>query len=98
MFVADAGITLWIAGLFLVGLLGFFVVLVTMLFRFIGWFFRAVTGGHEASERSSPAPIHQRRRLVCPHPGCGHSNGPTALYCGRCGRPLRRAYDVDAHG
>jgi len=97
MFVADAGIALWIAGLLLVGFLGFFLVAVTMAFRFIGWVFRALTGGGAGQQAGSPN-AGGARRMVCPHPGCGHHNRPTALYCGRCGRPLRQAYDVDAYG
>jgi hypothetical protein len=98
MFVADAGAALWIAGLLLVGFLGFFLVLVTMVFRFIGWIVRSLLG-LGSPDRSVAVPgYHVGRRLVCPHPGCGHSNRATALYCGRCGRPLRQTYDVDAYG
>jgi hypothetical protein len=98
MFVADAGIALWIAGLLLLGLLGFVVMVVALLFRFMGWVFRALIGGSAARHRSDQAPGRADRRMLCPHPGCGCTNGPTALYCGRCGRPLRRTYDVDAYG
>lgn len=98
MFVADAGIAIWIAGLLVVGVLGFFVMAVVLAFRFIGWLLRALTGGLGANQPDSRPPTNCPRRLVCPHPGCGHANGPTALYCGRCGRPLRRTYDVDAYG
>jgi hypothetical protein len=97
MFVADAGIALWIAGLLLIGFLGFFLVAVTMVFRFIGWVIRRLIGD-DASENVGAGGARGGRRLVCPHPGCGHANRPTALFCGRCGRSLRRAYDVDAYG
>ena len=98
MFIADAGIALWIVGLLLIGALGFFLVLATMLCRFIAWIFRMITG--ISTRRKPPAPprIPARRHTLCPHPGCGHTNSPTALYCARCGRPLHRAYDVDAYG
>jgi Na+-transporting methylmalonyl-CoA/oxaloacetate decarboxylase gamma subunit len=95
---ADAGITLWIAGILLIGVLGFFLVLVTLMVRFIGWVFRSITGTPARHKRVSGPPANPSRRMVCPHPGCAHTNGPTALYCGRCGRPLRRTYDVDAYG
>lgn len=98
MFVADAGITLWIIVILLVGLLGFFLVLATMVVRFLGWVFRALTGRLGAEERADALPGNPERRVICPHPGCGHTNGPTALYCARCGRPLRRAYDVNGYG
>jgi len=98
MFVADAGVALWIAGLLLVGFLGFFLVLVTMVFRFLGWVWRALAGT-ESDRRKIAAPRDpDGRRRICPDPRCGHSNRPAALYCGRCGRPLRQPYDVDAHG
>ena len=98
MFVADAGVALWIAGLLLVGFLGFFLVLVTMVFRLIGWIVRALIGAGPA--RKEIAAPHDRvgRRRICPDTRCGHSNRATALYCGRCGRPLRQPYDVDAYG
>ena len=97
MFIADAGIAVWVVGLLLVGFLGFFLVAMTMVFRFVGWIFRALTGANGAGKQESVA--HGRgRRLICPHPGCGHANVPTAFFCGRCGRPLRRTYDVDAYG
>ena len=99
MLIADAGITLWIAGLLLIGLLGFFVVLVTMVFRFIGWVFRGVVGTSGRRRRVGAAQVDPlRQRLVCPHQGCAHANSPIALYCGHCGRPLRQTYDVDAYG
>ena len=98
MFVADAGIALWIAAFLLIGVFGFFVMAVALLFRFLGWLFRTITGTSAARRPGSEPRIRQLRQMICPHPGCGHANGPTALYCGRCGRPLRRAYDVDAYG
>jgi hypothetical protein len=98
MFVADAGIALWIAGLLLVGMLGFFLVAVTMVCRFVAFIFRAVTGVSKAGKRRCVPRTASPRRMICPHLGCGHNNEPTALYCGRCGRPLRQTYDVDAYG
>jgi hypothetical protein len=98
MFVADAGIALWIGVFFLIGGFGFFVMAVALLFRFIGWLFRTITGVSATGRQGSEPQINRQRHAICPHPGCGHANGPTALYCGRCGRPLRRAYDVDAYG
>ena len=79
MFVADAGIALWIAGLLLLGLLGFVVMVVALLFRFIGWILRALLGGAADRHRGDQAPGGAHRRTLCPHPGCGYTNGPTAL-------------------
>jgi hypothetical protein len=98
MFVADAGIAVWVIGFLLIGLLGFGVMVVALLFRFLGWTFRAITGGSAEGELGNPLPGGRSRRLTCPHRGCGHNNDPTALFCARCGRPLRRTYDVDAYG
>jgi hypothetical protein len=98
MLLADAGIAVWIIGFLLVGVLGFAVMILALVFRFIGWTFRAVTGGSTSRTPRSGAPAVRQHRLTCPHRGCGTSNQPTAIFCGRCGRPLRRTYDVDAHG
>lgn len=97
MFVGEAGIALWIGGLLLIGFLGFFLVLVTLVFRLFGWVFRVLTGSSTGKHTIEPH-ADGSRRVVCPHAGCGHGNPPTALFCGRCGRPLRRTYDVDAYG
>lgn len=98
MFVADAGIAIWIAGFLLLGVFGFFVMIVALLFRFIGWLFRTMTGGSAGCKQEGVPRTGRGRRRVCPHPGCGHANRPAALFCGRCGRPLRQTYDVDAYG
>ena len=97
MLMADAGITVWIIGLLLVGVLGFVVMVLALVFKFFGWTLHALFGGR----RRKPGYLkHDQvgRRLICPRADCGHSNDPRALYCGRCGRPLRRTYDVDAYG
>ena len=98
MFVADAGMAIWVVGLLLVGFLGFFLVAVTMVFRFIGWIFRGLTGANAANKPENVPRGRDRDQQVCPHPGCGHTNVATAFFCGRCGRRLRRTYDVDAYG
>ena len=98
MFLADAGIAVWIIGFLLVGVLGFGVMVVALLFRFIGWTFRAMTGRPGTRKSLQMARADRHRRLICPHRGCGHTNEPIAIFCGRCGRPLRRTYDVDAYG
>ena len=98
MLLADAGIAVWVIGFLLVGILGFAVMILALVFRFIGWTFRAVTGGSACGKQRGAGHADHVRRLLCPHRGCGHSNEPTAIFCGRCGRPLRRTYDVDAYG
>jgi len=98
MVVGDAGIALWILGLLAVGVVGFVLVLLTMLIRFMAWIFRGITGGCGRRGRSVLPGEQGPLRRLCPHAGCGHANVPTALYCARCGRPLRQTYDVDAYG
>jgi len=99
MLIADAGITVWVGVLLLVGVLGFFVMVVALVFRFLGWILRTLAGVFRGSRNAAtPATNTHGRSLVCPHAGCGHINGPTALYCARCGRPLRRTYDVNTYG
>ncbi len=98
MLIADAGIAVWIIGFLLVGVLGFAVMIVALVFRFIGWTFRTITGGSAAGKSRGVSHADRVRRLICPYRGCGHSNEPIAIFCGRCGRPLRRTYDVDANG
>lgn len=89
MFVADAGVAFWVVGLLLVGVLGFAVVLISLIFKFIAWILRSLFKIF-TPRRSAQQPVDSyARRNICPRRGCGHSNGPTALYCGRCGRPLR---------
>ena len=96
MFLADAGITVWLIAIFLVGLFGFIVMVVALAFRLLGWVFRAVSGVSRSTR--SPSGSGAARHVTCSESGCGQANPPTALYCARCGRPLRRAYDVDAYG
>lgn len=98
MFLADAGIALWILTLLLVGLVGFAVMVVALFFRFLGWAFRTIIGAGSRDSRKDKPQSPPTRRVICQHPDCGHENEPTALYCARCGRPLRRTYDVDAYG
>ena len=90
MFVADAGIGLWVVAVLLVGLLGFFLVVATLVVRFVGWVFRVLTGRRQRPTRVDSRP-NPGRQMICPHVGCGHVNGPLALYCARCGRPLHSA-------
>lgn len=97
---ADGGIViLWVSGLILAGILGFFFMAVVIVGKVIGFIFRALTG--DASERSrpgqAPPPRHTMGR-VCPHRRCAHLNPRNARFCARCGRPLRSAYDTDPYG
>ena len=91
----DAGMSILVTiGLIVIGIAGFVVMVIALSFRFFGWSFRTLTGG--GKRRRSESPAHVERRVICPHKECGYANEPTAIYCGRCGRPLRGAYDVNA--
>ncbi len=95
MLLADL-VVLWIGGLFLLGIIGFFVMAATFVVRFFAFIFRALFGCPEQAAGGMLTSAGRRR--VCPHRRCGQLNPPTARYCGRCGRALRMAYDVDAYG
>jgi hypothetical protein len=94
MFAAD--VFTWVAGavlFFAIGFFGMVVVVVAGIIgairRILGWTDEAPHAGGQQSRGEGTA---------CPHPRCGNRNAPDALYCGRCGRPLRRAYELDAYG
>lgn len=86
MLLADSVIVV-VAGLFLVGLVGFFAMVIALVGRLFGFVFRVLTGGDEPAAPQLPTytgQVHQ----VCPNPRCGHANPPRARFCARCGRRL----------
>lgn len=95
MMLADVGISVWVVGLFVVGILGFVVSILTIVFRLLGRLFGFVRGNPRAAQSGPPT---RARGLACPRAGCGHVNQPTALYCARCGQPFYKRHDVDAYG
>ena len=95
---AELNVVIWAGGLLLLGILGFVVMTISLVLRFVAWLFHALFGiGGRPRPAANPA-RHDARRMLCPHPGCGYRNRPTALFCGRCGRSLRRSVDIDAYG
>lgn len=97
MVLADAGITLiWVGGVLLVGFVGFFVVLLSMLARALGFVWRALIPRRH--NRSGTILESRCVGQVCPHPRCGHINRAEARYCARCGNPLGDPEDVDSYG
>jgi len=86
----------WIVGLMLLGIIGFFVMAVALVFRFLAFVFRSLFGTDNAREVSAAAPRPLPR--ICEDASCGHVNPPQAQYCGRCGRTLLHPRDVDAYG
>jgi|GEM_PF-1898461 len=94
MFVADAGVLfLLIPGLLVLGIFGFFVMVLVLICRVIGGGLAWLFGTNEESKEDAG-----RAAAVCPHPGCGKANSAKARYCGRCGRVLAKRSDVDLHG
>jgi hypothetical protein len=90
-----ADVFLVVGGLFLLGIIGFFVAAAALVVRFVGFVARTLFGWPEEPHALAAGP---GRRRMCPHPRCGQMNPPTARYCGRCGRGIRPLYDVDAYG
>jgi hypothetical protein len=88
-----------IFGLFVVGFLGFFVMCVVLLLRFVAFIIRTITGtSEEARLVATAAHRFSERDEVCPHARCGFVNRRGARFCARCGRPLAAPDDVDAYG
>jgi len=95
MLAADA--VIWIGLLLLVGFVGFFVVVIVMGVRLIGYVFRALFGTSSTDDkRELPHAARNGRR--CPRPACQHVNPSRAQFCARCGQPLGAFCDVDAYG
>jgi hypothetical protein len=86
-------VILVVGGLFIVGIVGFFLMLVVLIGKFFGFVFRALSGAQPAEH-----PRFQTRQEVCPHPRCGYVNRSGARYCARCGRPLSHTDELDAYG
>ena len=94
MLLADSFI--FVVGLlFLIGIVGFFVMTVVLMVRFFGFILRLITG---SSRHPATVPRFEPRHDVCPHQRCGHVNRQGALFCARCGRSLHQHSDVDAYG
>lgn len=95
---ADGGITfVWVGGILLLGFLGFFVMVIAVLGRFVRSVIRALAGKPwQGGAAGSPA--GGRAERICQHPRCGHLNPGDARYCGRCGSNLGPPEDVDHYG
>lgn len=94
MCMADMSVFVWFGGAMLFGVVGFFVVLATIIARAVS----ALFGRHTRHAHPNGRHVTPAQRIICPHPGCGHANEPQAVYCARCGRPLHRKTELDAYG
>jgi len=92
---SPADLMLWIVGLFVLGVLAFVTLIVTVVLRAIVGVLRALFGG---GRREAAATRASGSRTVCPHPRCGHLNRRGARFCGRCGRSLSSLHELDAYG
>lgn len=87
MILADAMI-FWVGAAFLVGLIGFFVMLVAGLARVLAAVGRAVLGSPRSERRQVSLPPTPSRGGLCPNPACQQFNRPEARFCARCGGRL----------
>jgi len=86
-------------GLFVAGILGFFLMGVVLVTRVMGFVFRALTGvGRRPKVRPIRPEVAQGANRICSGPGCGNINHRGARFCARCGRPLTPRDDFDAYG
>ncbi len=93
--VADAGFVLLVIALPIIGVIGFFVVVLVLFLRLVSKAAQALGGrplGAHPDTARAPA------IGLCADPRCHHLNDRSALYCARCGKPLQPRRHVDAHG
>lgn len=93
---ADAGFVFLVIVLPIVGFVGFFVVVLTLIVKAIASASRMMAGSSTPSSRSAGGAA--AGQAMCRAPRCGHVNRHGAVYCARCGTPLGRTRDVDAYG
>ena len=97
MLLADGFVLLWVGVVFIVGLLGFVVVLLASAARALRFVFRVLTGG-AWRERPRRSPRRTGWGRLCGNSRCGHVNPDGARYCARCGRPLNAGFDDERYG
>jgi len=86
MGIAEAGAFFWIFVALIVGVLGFFMMVVVLLAKVGQAVLRAVFGlGRPPESAALGGPGVPRR---CLNTRCRCTNRATARYCGRCGQPL----------
>lgn len=93
MVLADS--VMLVVGLMLLGVVGFFFMVLALAVRLVRFVCRALLGSAADAPRSARA---ARLRTPCSNRQCGHPNRAGARYCARCGRPLDGQVNVDAYG
>ncbi len=97
MCLADGGIVfVWVAGVLLIGLVGFFVVILGLAARFIRRLFSMILGHH--GPPSQDAVSRPGAQSPCRNLRCGYLNPAGARYCARCGSRLDGVADVNSYG
>ncbi len=79
----------WFGGVLLIGFIGFFVVVLSLLGRALRAIGRALSGSEYHSE--GHLTINGDKVRICGVEHCGYLNRGHARYCARCGSPLDRA-------
>lgn len=94
MMLADGVVFVWVGIVLVAGFVTFFVVLASVVFRFLRALVRMLTGAGWREPPQRAAPRRGWGRL-CHDPRCGHVNADTARYCARCGKRLNAGCDYD---
>lgn len=97
MLLADGFIVVWIIAVLLIGLVGFFAILLSAVVRLLRFTFGWLAGGLGGSGPVSHVELTSAPRR-CGHPRCGHLNPAAARYCARCGHRLHATIDDDCYG
>jgi hypothetical protein len=84
----EAMIFLWGGCLLLLGILGFFAVLLGAVARILRFVLRIGTPGG-AGRRTGTAAVPRPPAVFCENPRCGHTNRIDARFCARCGVRIR---------
>ncbi len=88
MVLGEAMMFLWGGGLLLLGIIGFFAVLLGAVARIFRFVLRIATPCG-ADRRTGTAAVHRPPAVVCGNPRCGHTNRVDARFCARCGVRIR---------
>jgi len=88
----------WTVAVVIFFAVGFFGIAVAIVATIIGAVRRILGWSGSGSADQVPVPPPPPAGRVCPHPRCGNRNRADAVYCSRCGRPLRRTCELDAYG
>ncbi len=89
MLLGDLTVLIWGGGLLVLGIVGFFAVIVAAVARVFRWL---VTGTR------AETCVRTVVENVCDNPRCGHVNRADARFCARCGRRLDSGRGAGGYG